>query len=193
MELYKLTPEEMMIIELLFLASLENNKQLLLKYSTLPITRHPLPIVLTSLQNKGIILKSFIIPEKITGEFDFETIPFNNIFLNRYKKASGQLGIELFKHYPNEALIGGVVTPLRNWAKYFKSEEDMCFQYGKSIGWKYENHKKVLDLIEWSKQNGGFGLNMNLGAFIISKMWISIEEFKNGDKNMLTYDATISI
>ena len=56
-----------------------------------------------------------------------------------------------------------------------------------------EKHKEVLELIEWSKKNGGFGLNMNIGAFVVSKMWLSIKEYKEGDRQPLVFDSTVDI
>ena len=51
----------------------------------------------------------------------------------------------------------------------------------------------MLELIEWSKKNGGFGLNMNIGAFVVSKMWLSIKEYKEGDRQPLVFDSTVDI
>ena len=193
MEMHQLTPEEMMVIELLFLAGIENKKEFLIRYAQLPIEKHKLSEVLLNLQNKGVILKSFKVPAQIRSDFDFESIPFNELFLKRYRKLSGELGNELFWAYPGNAVINGVDVPMRNWAKYFNSEDEFYFQYGKAIGFNTEKHKEVLELIDWSKKNGGFGLNMNIGAFVVSKMWLSIKEYKEGDRQKLVFDNTVDI
>ena len=82
---------------------------------------------------------------------------------------------------------------MRNWAKYFNSEDEFYYAYGRAIGFNTEKHKEVLELIEWSKKNGGFGLNMNIGAFVVSKMWLSIKEYKEGDRQPLIFDSTVDI
>lgn len=64
---------------------------------------------------------------------------------------------------------------------------------GININGNLERHKEVLSLIEWSKKNGGFGLNMNIGAFVVSKMWLSIKEYKEGDRQKLVFDSTVDI
>lgn len=40
MEMHRLTPEEMMVIELLFLAGMEDKKEFLIRYAVLPIEKH---------------------------------------------------------------------------------------------------------------------------------------------------------
>ena len=54
-EKYQLTAEEVLLIDLLFLASIEEgHKEYLVKYFTIPIVRSELRTLLTSLQNKGL-------------------------------------------------------------------------------------------------------------------------------------------
>lgn len=194
MEQFKLTPEEMLAVELLILAGIENDKSLIFKYYKIPLeNRTSLPVIISELQRKGVILKSFKIPVPLTTDFNFETIPFNSIFINKYHKFSGELGQELRNTYPRTAIVGGEITPMQNYAKYFNSEEEFHFAYGKAIGWKPEVHKQVLELIEWAKKNGGICLNMNIGAFVISKMWESIREYRDGGGSMLNFDSTKNI
>lgn len=184
MEKYKLTAEESLLIELLFLASIEEgHKEYLVKYFTMPIDRSELRDMLISLQNKGIIVKSYKVPNK--GQvFDPESVEFNKNFLHNYRKFSGELGVEFFKEYPSVAIINGIEAPLKNYAKKFSSEEDFYFAYGKSIGWKESTHKEVIDLLKWAKDNNCNLLNMNIADFVISKMWNSIKELKDGDAVM---------
>ena len=194
MEQFKLTPEEMFAVELLILAQSENDKSLIFKYYKIPLEkRTSLAIIISELQRKGVILKNFKIPVPLTTDFNFETIPFNKIFLNKYHKFSGELGQELRNTYPSIAIIGGEYTPMQNYAKYFNSEEEFHFAYGKAIGWKPEKHKEVLELIEWAKKNGGICLNMNIGAFVISKMWETIKVHRDGGGTMLNFDSTKNI
>ncbi len=184
MEKYKLSAEETLIIDLLFMASIdEGHKEYLIKYLNLPIKRIGLRELLLSLQDKGILVKQYKVPNE--GElFDPETVEFNKNFLHNYRKFSGELGYEFFNVYPSIAIINGVEAPLKNFAKKFNTEEDFFFAYGKAIGWKLDKHQEIIDLIKWGKENNCKLLNMNIADFVISKMWRSIEELKTGDAVM---------
>lgn len=188
MEKYGLTAEELLVIDLLFRASIEEgHSELLVKYFTMSINRSELRDLLQSLQDKGIIVKSYKIPAK-GQKFDPEAVEFNKNFLHNYRKFSGELGLEFFNEFPSIALIGGVEAPLKNYAKKFNSEEDFFYHYGKSIGWKQDKHEEIIELIRWGKENDCRLLNMNIADFVISKMWNSISELKNGD-GMMHFDS----
>lgn len=187
MEKYNLTAEEIMLVELLFLASIEEgHPEYLLTYLNLRVDKTDLRTLLISLQNKGIIVKSWKVPEKGT-RFDPESIEFNKNFLNNYRKFSGELGIEFFDTYPSTAVIQGTVTSLKNFSKVFNSEEEMYFWYGKSIGWNLDRHKEVLELIRWGKENNCQILNTNIGHFIRSKLWRDIARYRDGE-GVMTFD-----
>lgn len=191
MERFNLTAEEHLLVELIFISIEGQDIDPVVSYYNLPIEKTGLRQVLLSLQEKGVILKSCKIPEgKALKDFDF--VAFNENFLKVYRKSSGELGEELFRAYPNEAIIQGQVVPLRNYAKRYKDETDFYFNYGKSIGWSLVKHQHILDLIQWSKDNDHFGLNMNIGDWVASKMWISIEDHKDGS-NTITFDTLTSI
>ena len=192
MEKYHLTAEESLVIELLFLASIEEgHSEYLVKYFTIQIDRTELRDILISLQDKGIIVKSYKVPNK-GQKFDPEAVEFNKNFLHNYRKFSGELGQEFFKEYPSIAIINGNEAPLKNYAKKFNSEEDFYFHYGKAIGWKLEKHQEVIELIKWAKNNNCTLLNMNIADFTISKMWRSIKELKEGD-GVMQFDTTKEI
>lgn len=157
----------------------------------MPIERSDLRTLLIDIQNKGIITKQYKIPVK--GEkFDPEAVEFNKNFLHNYRKFSGELGVEFFNLYPSVAIINGIEAPLKNYAKKFSSEEAFYYAYGKAIGWKLETHQKVLDIIRWAKDANCHLLNMNIADFVISKMWNSVEELKEG-KGVMTINYTKSI
>lgn len=192
MEKYRLTAEETLLIDLLFLASIEEgHKEYLIKYFTMPVTRTDLRDLLISLQNKGIITKQYKIPDK-GQKFDPESVIFNQNFLNNYRKFSGDLGAEFFLEYPSVAIINGVEAPLKNYAKKFSTEEEFFYTYGKAIGWKQFKHQEILDLLKWAKENNCNLLNMNIADFVISKMWNSVEELKEGEGTM-SFSPTVSI
>ena len=187
MEKYNLTAEEIMLVELLFLASIEEgHSEYLSTYLSLRVDKTDLRELLVSLQNKGVIVKSWKIPPK-GSRFDPESVEFNKNFLNNYRKFSGELGIEFFETYPSTAVIQGTVTSLKNFSKVFDSEEQMYFWYGKSIGWNADKHQHVLDLVRWGKENNCQILNTNIGHFIRSKLWRDIEKYRDGE-GVMTFD-----
>lgn len=183
MDRFGLNAEEYLITELLFEAVESNSTAGLMEYYKLPCVHTGLFELITSLQNKGVILKSC---KFVKGQaLDPEVIQFNDTFLRNYRKTSGALGVELLQAYPNEAIINGQAVPLKNYSKKYNSTEEFYFYYGKAIGWNLQKHQHVLELIEWSKSNDNFGLNMNIGDFVGSRMWESIETHKDGGGSII--------
>ena len=193
MERYNLNAEEVFALELLFLASIdEGHPEYLARYCSISKNINvSVRDLIISLQKKGVINKSFKVP-KVGERLDPETINFNKTFLHNYRKFSGELGAEFFREYPSIAVINGSEAPLKNFAKKFSSEEEFYFRYGKAIGWNSEKHKHVLDLIRWGKDNGCRLLNMNIADFVVSKMWQSIEELKDGG-GTISFDTLTTI
>ena len=192
MERYRLTTEEVFVIELLFLGgSDECHPEYLKKYVSLSIDRTSLLDTLYSLQEKGVIKKSCKFPKR--GEqLDPETIDFNEKFLHNYRKFSGELGQELLAEYPKLGYINGKQFSLNNYAKKFDSFEDFAFAYGKAIGWNTEKHSHVLELIKWAKLNDSNLLVVGIGDFVISRLWENIEQQQSGD-GVLYFDNTTDI
>ena len=182
---YNITAEELFVIDLLFLASAEERHPEYL-YEYINSSKIHLRDILFSLREKGIIVKSWKLPDS-GSIFDPETVIFNKNFINNYRKYSSELGCEFFQCYPSICIINGVEAPLKNFAKKFNSEEEFYFAYGKSIGWNLDTHKKVLELVQWAKDNNCRLINMNICDFVISKMWQSIQELKDGG-GTITFD-----
>ena len=63
---------------------------------------------------------------------------------------------------------------------------------GININGKLDNHQEVIDLIKWAKDNNCTLLNMNIADFVISKMWRSVKELKEGD-GVMQFDSTKEI
>lgn len=142
--------------------------------------------VLLSLQEKGIILKSYKIPNE--GEpFDPYSIPFNKAFIKILYKCSFELGKELFDEYPQFGSIQGNVVGLRSVSKKFDSLEDAYFKYGRSIGWNPDKHNHIIELIKWAKEHNI--INYTLASFIIDQRWLELESLKNGDIANIDYDS----
>ena len=184
LEKYGLTAEELFVIKLLFLAVEENQTSYLVKY--LSVNREIFRDVLHSLQNKGVILKSYKIPEK--GEkFDPTEIEYNKNFVKNIFKCSFEMGNELFAHYPQFTIINGQTVPLRSVSKKYDSLEDAFFAYGKAIRFNEEAHNEVIRLVDWAKENNV--LNCSLCNFIVDQKWRDLQCIEDGSVGNINYDT----
>lgn len=184
---YKLTPNELMLIKTLIILQEEENEELFKTYIELLYgCGIKLREQLISLQSKGVILKSYKIPNE--GEaFDPYSIEFNKNFLKNLYKSSFELGKELFMEYPQFGMVQGNVVGLRSVSKKFNSLEDAYFKYGRSIGWNPERHNTIIELVKWAKDHNI--INYTLASFIIDQRWMELEALKNGDIANIDYDS----
>lgn len=184
---YGLTPNELLILRVLLLFQDDQEEELLQRLLiTLKRIGIQLREVLIELQKKEIILKSYKVPKQ--GEvFDPLAIPINKNFIKNLYKSSFELGKELFENYPQFGTINGTVVPLRGVSKKFDSLEQAYFKYGKSIGFNPEKHARIIELVQWAKDNNI--LNCSLSSFIVNNGWFDLEALKNGDVANINYDA----
>lgn len=178
MEKYRLTVEEWFVIQLLFLASADERQSepLIKYYSTEGLNQTPLRVMLTNLQEKGILTKEYKIPAP-GKKFDPEGVIFNKNFLKDKLKYSLELWEDLYNAYPNE--INNL--KMRNYAKFYDSEEKAAAAYGKAIGWNPKKHEEVMEILEWAKENNR--LAYGICEFIISKKWRELEEERRDGYN----------
>ena len=183
---YRITPNELMFIRTLLILQEDANEELFKTYiEILHNSNIQIRELITRLQAKGIILKSFKVPNP--GEaFDPYSIPINKPFLKNLFKSSFEIGKELFEAYPQFGNINGCVVPLRTVAKKFDSLEDCYARYGKEIKWNPEIHSTIIDLVKWAKDNNI--LNCSLASFIINNGWKDLQALKDGEGN-INYDA----
>lgn len=173
----EITAEEWLFIQLIFLY-LEGDQDSMFKYfseakkSFIPLT------TLESLKEKEILDKSYIIPKK--GEsFDPGKIKLSEVFLRKYFKFSGEMGIQLLDEYPLFITSGNRSFPMKNIAKHFRSLEDFSFAYGKAISFKKDKHEEIIELIKWAKENNA--IHFSLAEFVISRKWLDLEKMKSGE------------
>ena len=183
---YKITPNELMFIRTLLILQEDANEELFKTYiEILHNSNIQIKELIIRLQARGIILKSFKVPNP--GEaFDPYSIPINKPFLKNLFKSSFEIGKELFEVYPQFGNINGCVVPLRTVAKKFDSLEDCYARYGKEIKWNPEIHSTIIDLVNWAKDNNI--LNCSLASFIINNGWNDLQALKDGEGN-INYDA----
>lgn len=184
---YRLIPNELLFIRILLILQDENNEELFSKYvKILKDDGINLRELISRLQDKGIILKSYKIPKE-GSVFDPFAIPFNKNFIKNLYRSSFELGKELFEEYPQFGNINGNVVPLRGVSKHFDSLEDCYFRYGKCIGWSSEKHDRIVSLVTWAKDNNL--LNMSLSSFVINNSWLDLEAMRSGDAGNINVDS----
>lgn len=114
MEKYKLTSDELLFITVLLLLQDNEDYVFISHYLNLPSEcRNGIRDNLISLQNKGIILKSYKVPN-IGEKFIPEDVELNKNFVKNYYKSSFEIGKELFEAYPMFGLINGsvIIAPI---------------------------------------------------------------------------------
>lgn len=173
MEQYNINPSELFTIKAILLAQ-DEDYEYLQRY----VQIIDLKTMLESLQNKGIILKSYKIPNK--GEqFIADDVKFNQNFIKRYYKASFKLGEELFNTYPQFITISGISYNARRVSKKFNDLEEAFQKYGKAIKHNPDVHNQILENIKWGIDNS---YNFTtLDDFIADRSWLALEAYRNGN------------
>ena len=174
LEKYKLTPTELFTIKLILLAKEDGEYGLLQRYVQIIKLRD----ILVSLQEKGIILKSWKLPKE-GQQLIVEDITFNQNFQKQYFRASFEMGEELFNIYPQSTIVNGQIYNLKRVSRKFDSLEDAFAKYAKYIHNSPEKHQEVIELIKWGIDNG---YNFTtLDSFIVDNSWIAIKAMKEGN------------
>ena len=180
---YKIDDNQLTLLEILLIAQNEEDKELVKMYftSTKDIRLH-----LIYLQNIGIILKTYKIPNK--GEkLDIYDIPINKNFIKDFYKSSFEMGKELFETYPQFGLINGSSVGIRSVSRKFNSLEDFYRFYGKTIRNKPEMHQHIIDLINWAKEQNV--IVCSLCNFVIDHKWEELQALKDGNLANVNFDA----
>ena len=183
LEKYNITPTELFVVKAINAYIEDYSEDYLRRYLAIDKKYVGSFIdILKSLQDKGLILKSYkIIPGmKLVPE----EIPFNKNFLKCLAKSSFEMGKELREHYPRFRNINGCLTSMLGVSKKFNSLEDAYKTYGKKIHWNEELHKKIIDLLDWEANTDNGIINYSLATFIVDEKWEDLEALKNGDSGM---------
>ena len=188
MEEYGLTPSEYYVTKLIFMIQEGYEDLYLRQYLRIRDNKDTFRDTLVSLQNKGIILKSWDIPEK-GAKFDPREIPFNKNFFRTFFKSSLELGKELWDAYPMFVNINGYTYSLHSFTKKFDTMEDFFRYYGKTIHWDLDLHNKILNLIKWDQDNNVGFLKMTICNFVLEKKWNELEMLKDGNLTNINFDT----
>lgn len=184
---YGLTADELYLMRLIFLAQ-DGHDEYLHKFFNECSLGMPILDLLTSLQQKGVINKSYTIPEK-GSVFEPKDVEFNKQVLKGFLQHSEDMGMELFNAYPAMTVINGKTFSLRNIAKFYKSFDDFCFDYGKTIKFDPIKHQEILDILDWATENNL--VHSGIGDFIISRKWLDYEVMKDGDMGMFNTNELV--
>lgn len=189
MEKYALNPNELFVIKMILLQKEGYQENYLSRYLSISQdNKSTFRSILTSLRDKGIILKSYNIPK--SGEiFEPEEVPINKNFFNTIFRSAFDMGKELFENYPMFGEINGTTVSLRGISKKFDSLEDFFRFYGKQIKWNPDVHKKILNLINWEQKNNIGYINFSLATFVIENKWLELEALKDGKISRVNFNA----
>ena len=182
-----MTASELFLIRVLLIMQEEGNEELFSSYiKTFKDAGITLRDMLITLQNKGVILQAYHIPEK-GQEFNPYEIQVNKNFIKNLYKCSFEMGKELFEVYPQFNTINGNMVTLRGVSKHFNSLEDAFFRYGKNIRWNAEKHAEIIELVKWGKEHNI--ICQSLSSFIINNSWLDLQGIKDGDNCDFNYEA----
>lgn len=172
-----LTPTELFLLRLLFLAIDGDSTNLINYLSNVQNGKQLFRQVLESLQNKKVILSTFKIPKE--GEtLNYKNIPFNKNFTKMYVRESNELGKELFEAYPPFITINGKLCSIKNFTKAgLYSFDEFCLYYAKAIKSASVTHERVMEAVEFGKEYNL--LNYSIIEFIASRKWIEIEYIRS--------------
>lgn len=182
-----LTPSELFIIRMLFIAQEGEPKHLINYLSNTADGKELYLAVLQNLLNKKVITKESKIP--VAGDsLRPDDIIFNKNFIKRWVRESNQLGKELWELFPPFLNIGGKLAPLKGITKAgFYSMDAFCLYYAKQIKLAGTTHERVLEALQYGIDNNV--INYTILEFIASRKWLEIEYLRDSG-NIAGYDNT---
>lgn len=172
-----LTPSELFILRLIFLAQDGDSSYITNYLSNVSNGKQVFITVLTSLKQKGIILSGFNLPKE--GDMlRFTEIPINKNFIKKYIRESNQLGKELFDLYPPFININGKMVSIKNFTKAnLFSIDDFCIFYAKQIKSSGITHERVINALKFGIENDL--IRYSILEFIASKKYLEIEYIRD--------------
>ena len=188
MEKYGLTPTELFVVKVLYLYKENYPEAYIIRYLNIPDNKKTFRDTLVSLQNKGVILKSYKIPNA-GDEFQPDEVEFNKNFDKTFCRSAFDMGKDLFDHYPMFGTINGNTVSLRGVSKKFDSLEDFFRFYGKEIKWDPDLHQEILDLIDWEQNNNVGYICFSLATFVIEHKWEELKALKEGKIAYINFNA----
>lgn len=172
-----LTPTELFILRLLFLAQDGDSSYISNYLSNIQNGKQLILTVLNSLKQKGIILSGFNIPKE--GELlRFTEIPIHKNLVKKYIRESNQIGKELFDTYPPFININGKMVSIKNFTKAnLFSLDDFCLFYSKQIKSSGVTHDRVMEALKFGIENDL--IRYSILEFIASQKYLEIEYIRD--------------
>lgn len=172
-----LTPTELFILRLLYLAKDGDKKYLSNYLSNISNGSEILSAVLESLIDKKVINNTFKVPKK--GDIlKLDSIPFNKNFLKKYIRESNEIGKEFLEAYPYFISINGKMVSIKNFTKGgFFSPEEFCLFYGKTIKNSGATHERIMEALSFAKERNL--IHYTILEFLASRKWEEIEYIRN--------------
>lgn len=193
MSKFKLDANHWFTLRYLFISKYEDRSDFLIYYFTNCAKTGAPREILQNLKDKDILDKTYEIPEK--GQpLLFDKVIFNQKFLDKYFKLSGEAGRELFEAYPAYLKMDdGRLLPARNLVSrvVFKSLDDFFFFYAKSIKFDRELHEKIMLSLEFAKKNNL--VRSAIVEYCVSQKWREhIESMEQAEQGtfMNRFDGT---
>lgn len=145
-----LTPTELFVVRLLYLAIDGEQSHLINYLSNISNGKQIFRSVLQSLVDKKVINSTFKVPQE--GEtLNYKNIPFNKNFLKNYIRESNQIGKELFDLYPPFININGKLCSIKNFTKAgLFSFDDFCLFYAKQIKSASTTHERIMEALSFA-------------------------------------------
>jgi hypothetical protein len=174
-----LTPNELFILRLIFLAVDDEQKPLINYLSNVSNGKQLMRSVLKSLQEKQVINNVFKLPKE--GEvLNFKLIPFNKNFLKMYIRETHAIGKEFLDAYPPFINIKGRMYSIKNFTKAgLFSVEAFCNYYAKTIKNSGFTHERILKALEFGKEHNL--IHYSILEFIASEKYKEIEYIQQSD------------
>lgn len=172
---WNLTADELLLVYLTLLAQIEESQsQYLSKWYNILGKDGKLKELFNSLKEKGVILKNYK-----SDVYNPDEIEFNKFFIKKWYKVSKVLGMELFDKYPIFLNVSGKFVPAKNISKRFNSLEDFSFFYGQQIKHNPDEHKRVLELLQWGIDNDK--IHYSIIEFVVSKKWNELQYIRDNN------------
>lgn len=124
---------------------------------------------LSAVELSDLVSRDIIINHNDFGKFFLEYFEINPKFLNLFTLQVYPMPAELHDKYPNFFNVGG-----KNYVAKSVSPGEIAEDYLKAINNDPEEHKRVLEDVEWAKVNNGIVLGIK--KFVVAKFWLAIRE-----------------
>ena len=138
---------------------------------------------LTPDEISDLISRDIIIDHNEIGKTQYDYYEINPEYAHKFSLKVYPMPYELFDRYPDDFSVGG-----RKWIGRNASAEEISKDYLRAIANDPEEHKKVIEDLEWAKKNNG--IVVGLRKFVTTHYWKVIRKNRIKVNNQAS-DVTI--